>query len=64
MNQAIDHRQYVIYWYKSNNVDFKNIDIWHTCPYLGIRILAITEPFLGNLDEHFFWELRRLLSID
>ena len=37
---------------------------WHACPYLGIRFLVITQPFLGQLGWKLVWELRRLLFID
>ena len=27
IKKAVNHRQYVTYWYKSNNVDFRLMDI-------------------------------------
>ena len=38
--------------------------IRRACPYLGIRVSAITQPFLGQLGWKLLWVLRRLLSID
>ena len=38
--------------------------IRRVCPHLGIRFLAIAQPFLGQLGRKFLWELRRLLSIN
>ena len=36
---------------------------WCACPYLGIRFLVITQPFLDQLDWNFSWDFRPL-SID
>ena len=33
------------------------------CPYLDICILAILQPFLGQLDWIILWELRRLFLL-
>ena len=32
--------------------------------YMGIRLLAIIQPFYGQSGWNFLWELMRLLSID
>ena len=37
---------------------------WRACPYLGIRFLAITQPFFNQLGWNFLWKVRKLLSID
>ena len=50
MNQAINQRQYVIYWYKSNNVGFISI-----CPILlrNVQNKAHMPIFGHTLLGHF-----------
>ena len=52
-------------------VSFKIIHIWLSygqkiahMPFLGIRVLAITQPLLGQLGWNLLWELRRLFFIE
>ena len=44
------------------SVSFENNHTWlgfgqkgHARPYLGIRCLAITQPFLPNRSDIFYW---------
>ena len=63
MNRAINHRQYVIYWYKSNKVRL-NIQ-----KYINLLKKIVCTPYifaaiLSQLNWKSWWELKRLLSID
>ena len=49
MDQATNHRQYVIYWYQSNNVGFiQNIDIWLSYGPNKARMLIFGHTFFGH----------------
>ena len=55
-NQAINHRQYVINWYTSNNVSFIH-KYWHVTKLWLIHFLAITH-FRANWTANFGWTSR------